>query len=178
MWIEILLFKVLITGAYRFVVVYAIKTFQMTQAELIPAVLIEGAIGGAVLSLIAFLLSKFVDDIVGRTLLATALFAAAGAYFGFAVVARPPAIWGVLELLQVVAFGTLGLMGWKGSAKWLALGWLLHPVWDFGVHHLGPGRSFAPLTYVFACITFDSIVAAYIFIYYRGASHRAPNPAR
>ena len=159
-------------------VVYAIKTFQMTQAELIPAVLIEGAIGGAVLSLIAFLLSKFVDDIVGRTLLATALFAAAGAYFGFAVVARPPAIWGVLELLQVVAFGTLGLMGWKGSAKWLALGWLLHPVWDFGVHHLGPGRSFAPLTYVFACITFDWIVAAYIFIYYRGASHRAPNPAR
>ena len=36
------------------------------------------------------------------------LFAAAGAYFGFAVVARAPAIWGLLELLQVVAFGTLG----------------------------------------------------------------------
>lgn len=150
----------------------------MTDAELIRAVLIEGAIGGAVLSLIAFLLSKFVKDIVGRTLLATALFAAAGAYFGFAVVARPPAIWGLLELLQVVAFGTLGLLGWKGSAKWLALGWLLHPVWDFGVHHLGPGRGFAPLTYVFACITFDWVVAAYIFIYYRGASRRAPNPAR
>ena len=150
----------------------------MTQAELIRAVLIEGAIGGAVLSLIAFLMSKFVDDIVGRTLLATALFAAAGAYFGFAVIARPPAIWGLLELLQVVAFGTLGLMGWKGSAKWLALGWLLHPVWDFGVHHLGPGRSFAPLTYVFACITFDWIVAAYIFIYYRRASHRVRSRAR
>ena len=150
----------------------------MTQAELIRAVLIEGAIGGAVLSLIAFLLSKFVDDIVGRTLLATALFAAAGAYFGFAVVARPPAIWSLLELLQVVAFGTLGLMGWKGRAKWLGLGWLLHPVWDFGVHHLGPGRSFAPVTYVFACITFDWVVAAYIFIFYRGASHRVRSRAR
>jgi hypothetical protein len=150
----------------------------MTQAELIRAVLIEGAIGGAVLSLIAFLLSKFVTGIVGRTLLATALFAAAGAYFGFAVVARPPAIWSLLELLQVVAFGTLGLMGWKGPAKWLGLGWLLHPVWDFGVHHLGPGRSFAPLTYVFACITFDWVVAAYIFIYYRGASHRVRSRAR
>ena len=150
----------------------------MTEAELIRAVLIEGAIGGAFLSLIAFLLSKFVKDIVGRTLLATVLFAAAGAYFGFAVVARPPATWGLLELLQVVAFGTLGLMGWKGSAKWLALGWLLHRVWDFGVHHLGPGRSFAPLTYVFACVTFDWVVAAYIFIYYRGASHRERNPAR
>ena len=63
-------------------------------------VLIEGAVGGAVLSLMAFLLSKFTRDIVGRTLLATGLFAAAGAYFGFAVVARPPAIWGLLELLQ------------------------------------------------------------------------------
>jgi hypothetical protein len=64
----------------------------MIQSELIRAVLIEGAIGGAVLSLIAFLLSKFTRDVVGRTLLATALFAAAGAYFGFAVIARPPAI--------------------------------------------------------------------------------------
>jgi len=81
-------------------------------------------------------------------------------------------------LLQVVAFGTLGLFGWKGSAKRLALGWLLHPVWDFGAHHLGSGRSFAPLSYVFACITFDWVVAAYIFIYYRGANRRAPNPAR
>jgi hypothetical protein len=150
----------------------------MTQAELIRAVLIEGAIGGAVLSLVAWLLSRFTRDIVGRTLLATVLFAAAGAYFGFAVVARPPAIWGLLELLQVVAFGAMGLAGWKGSAKWLALGWALHPVWDFGVHHLGPGRSFAPLTYVFACITFDWVVAAYILIAYRGASRPTPSPER
>jgi len=150
----------------------------MTEAELIRAVLVEGAIGGAVLSLIAFLLSNFSRDIVGRTLLATALFAAAGAYFGFGVVTRPPAIWGLLELLQVVAFGTLGLMGWKGSVKWLAVVWALHPVWDFGAHYLGPGRSFAPVTYVFACITFDWVVAAYIVIYYRGASRREPNRAR
>lgn len=150
----------------------------MTEAELIRAVLIEGAIGGAVLSLIAWLLSRFAGDIVGRTLLATTLFAAAGAYFGFAIEAWPPGSWALVELLQVVAFGTLGLMGWKGPAKWLALGWALHPVWDFGVHYLGPGRSFAPLAYVFACITFDWVVAAYIFIAYRGASRPAPNPAR
>ena len=43
-------------------------------------VLLEGAIGGAVLVLLAFLLSKFVSDVAGRTLLATVLFAAAGAY--------------------------------------------------------------------------------------------------
>jgi hypothetical protein len=142
------------------------------------AVLIEGVVGGAVLSLIAFLLSKFTNDIVGRTALATGLFAAAGAYFGFAIVAPVPRIWVLIELLQVVAFSAMGLAGWKGSAKWLALGWALHPLWDFGVHHLGPGRSFAPVTYVFACITFDWVVAAYILIYYRGASPRERSRAR
>jgi hypothetical protein len=150
----------------------------MTEAELIRAVLIEGAIGGAVLSLIAWLLSRFAGDLAGRTLLATVLFAAAGAYFGFAVIGPASRIWLLIELLQVVGVGVLGLMGWKGSAKWLALGWALHPLWDFGVHHLGPGRGFAPLAYVFACITFDWVVAAYILIAYRGASHQGRNPAR
>ena len=150
----------------------------MTEAELIRTGLIEGAIGGALLSLIAWVLSRFAGDLAGRTLLATVLFAAAGAYFGFAVVGPVSRIWWLIELLQVVGFGLLGLLGWKGSAKWLALGWVLHPVWDFGVHHLGPGQAFAPLAYVFACITFDWVVAAYIFIAYRGASHPAPNPAR
>lgn len=107
------------------------------------AVLIEGAIGGAVLSLVSFLLSRFVGDIVGRTLLATVLFAAAGAYFGFAFEERVPRIWVLIELLQCLAVGTLGLYGWRGNAKWLALGWALHPLWDFVVHYVGPGRAFA-----------------------------------
>jgi len=151
---------------------------QMTEAELIRAVLIGGAVGGAVLSLIAFLLSRFSKDVVGRTVLAIGLFVAAGAYFGFAMMGSASRIWILIELLQVVAFGMLGLMGWKGSAKWLALGWALHPLWDFGVHHLGPGRTFAPLTYVFACITFDWVVAAYILTYYRGASRPTLSRAR
>ena len=150
----------------------------MTEAELIRAVLIEGAIGGAVLSLIAFLLSRFIRDLAGRTALATGLFAAAGAYFGFAIVGPVSRLWVLIELIQVVAFSAMGLAGWKGSAKWLALGWALHPLWDFGVHHLGPGRSFAPVTYVFSCITFDWVVAAYILIYYRGASRPRLSRAR
>jgi len=149
--------------------------------ELIRAVLIEGAITGIVLSVIAFLLSRFVKDVVGRTLLATVLFAAAGAYFGFAFNPTTPRVWVLIELLQVLAFGTLGLYGWRGSPYWLALGYLLHPLWDFGVHHLGPGRSFAPLTYVIGCVSFDWVVAAYIFIAYRWlhlANRQAPSPAR
>ncbi|HXQ32948.1 MAG TPA: DUF6010 family protein [Anaerolineales bacterium] len=138
----------------------------MTETEFIRAVLIEGAIGGVVLSLLAFLLSKVVTDIAGRTLLATVLFAAAGAYFGFAYNPGTPRIWILIELLQVVAFGTLGLYGWRGSPYWLALGYALHPVWDFGLHYLGPGDSFAPLPYTVACISFDWVVAAYILIAY------------
>ncbi len=148
---------------------------------LIQTVFIEGAIGGVVLSVIAFVLSRLIKDIVGRTLLATVLFAAAGAYFGFAFNETTPRIWVLIELLQVIAFGALGLYGWRGSPYWLALGYLLHPVWDFGVHHLGPGRSFAPLPYVISCISFDWVVAAYILIAYRLfhlASRQAPSRAR
>lgn len=128
--------------------------------------LIEGAIGGAVLALIAFLLSRFAKDIVGRTLLATVLFAAAGAYLGFAFVAPVSRLWLLIELLQCVAVGVLGLYGWRESPKWLALGWALHPLWDFVVHYIGPG-TFAPSTYVIACISFDWVVAAYVLIRYR-----------
>lgn len=154
---------------------------QMTRMEVMRVVFIEGAIGGLVLSIIAFLLSRFIKDIVGRTLLATVLFAAAGAYFGFAFNDTTPRIWVLIELLQVVAFGALGLYGWRGSPYWLALGYALHPIWDFGVHHLGPGRDFAPLAYVISCISFDWVVALYIVIAYRLlhlASRQAPSPAR
>ena len=139
----------------------------MTDAEIIRAVLIEGAIGGVVVSLLAFLLSKFVRDVAGRTLLATVLFAAAGAYFGFAYNPGTPRIWILIELLQVIAFGTLGLYGWRGSPYWLALGYALHPVWDFGLHYLGPGHTFAPVPYAISCISFDWVVALYILIVYR-----------
>ena len=140
--------------------------------------LIIGAVGGVVLSLIAFLLSRFVNDLVGRTVLATVLFAAAGAYFGFAVMARVLPIWWLVELLQCVAFGTLGLYGWRGSAKWLLLGWALHPVWDFVMHYIGPGRDIGPDFYSIACLTFDWTVAAYILIRYREAIVLTQNRAR
>ena len=150
----------------------------MTEAEIMRAVLIEGAVGGAILSLIAFLLSRFTREIVGRTLLATVLFAAAGAYLGFAFQEGVSRLWLLIELLQCIAFGTLGLIGWRGPARWLALGWALHPIWDFGMHYIGPGRSFAPWTYALACISFDWVVAAYILIAYRGASGRGRNRGR
>ena len=150
----------------------------VSQAEFVRVMLIEGAIGGAITALIAFLLSRFVSDVAGRTLLATVLFVAAGAYLGFAFIPPTPRIWLLVELLQGIGFGILGLYGWRGSPNWLLLGWLLHPLWDFGVHYLGPGDTYAPLGYVIACISFDWVVAAYIFIAYRWLGlARYPTPS-
>ena len=139
--------------------------------NLIPLVLINGAISAAVAVIVpAFLLSRFTRDIIGRSVLVIFLFVAAGAYFGFAtlgrdVVATQP-IWMLVELAQVIVFGTLALLGLRGSPYWLAAGWALHPFWDIVVHYIGPGLSFTPWTYAFACISFDWAVAIYIVIAY------------
>ncbi|HEX8261013.1 MAG TPA: DUF6010 family protein [Rubrobacteraceae bacterium] len=128
--------------------------------------LVEGAILAVPLILIAFLLSRFIRDIIGRSLLVIFLFAAAGAYFGFALLAAPGPIWVLAELVQVIIFGAIALLGLRGSPWWLAAGWALHPLWDVVLHYVGPGHSFAPITYTIPCLSFDLLVAAYTAIAY------------
>jgi hypothetical protein len=118
------------------------------------------------LIVIAFLLSRFTRDIVGRSLLVIFLFVAAGAYFGFTLLAAPGPIWLLAELVQVIVFGTMALLGLRGSPWWLVAGWALHPLWDVVLHYLGPGHSFASITYTIPCLSFDLLVAAYIAIAY------------
>jgi len=142
----------------------------MTNSQLIVRLLVEGTTLALVLIIIAFLLSRFTRDIVGRSLLVIFLFTAAGAYFGFAILARDlldtGQIWVLVELVQVVIFGTMALLGLRGSPYWIAAGWALHPLWDVGLHYIGPGHSFAPMTYAIACLSFDLVVAVYIAIAY------------
>jgi hypothetical protein len=139
--------------------------------DLIVPVLIEGIIFAAVAVIVpAFLLSRFTRDVIGRSLLAIFLVAAAGAYFGFAIVGSEvvgtSGIWMPIELLQVIAFGTVALLGVRGSPYWLAAGWALHPLWDYLLHYLGAGHPFTPWTYAIACISFDWLVAVYIVVAY------------
>ena len=141
------------------------------NTELILPVLLNGAVFATVAVIVpAFLLSRFTRDIVGRSLLAIFLFIAAGAYFGFATLGREVVdtqpIWMLVELAQVIVFGTLALLGLRGSPWWLVAGWALHPLWDVVLHYLGPGHSFAPITYTIPCLSFDLLVAAYIAIAY------------
>jgi hypothetical protein len=89
------------------------------NTELIVPVLINGAVFATVAVIVpAFLLSRFTRDIVGRSVLVIFLFIAAGAYFGFATSGREVLgtnqIWILVELAQVVAFGTMALLGLRG----------------------------------------------------------------
>lgn len=153
----------------------------MTDSQLIVSLLVEGAIGAVVLILIAFLLSRFTRDIVGRSLLAIFLLTAAGSYFGFAIGAGAGPAWMLVELVHIVIFGAMALLGLRGSPYWLAAGWSLHPLWDVGLHYIGPGHAFTPFTYAIACVSFDLVVAAYIAIAYgligaRGLGFRGVAP--
>ena len=141
------------------------------NTELIVPVLINGAIFATVAVIVpAFLLSRFARDIIGRSVLVIFLVIAAGAYFGFATTGRElvgtDQIWILVELIQAVVFGAIGLLGLRGSPYWVAAGWALHPLWDFVVHYVGPGHPFTPWTYAIACISFDWLVAIYIVIVY------------
>lgn len=141
------------------------------NTELILPVLINGAIFATVAVIVpAFLLSRFTRDIIGRSLLVIFLVIAAGAYFGFATTGRELVgtnqIWILVELIQAVVFGAIGLLGLRGSPYWLAAGWALHPFWDVVLHYMGPGHAFTPWTYAIACVSFDWIVAIYIVIAY------------
>ncbi len=154
------------------------------NTELIVPVLINGAIFATVAVIVpAFLLSRFTRDIVGRSVLVIFLFIAAGAYFGFATLGRDvlhtQPIWMLVEIAQVIAFGTLALLGLRGSPYWLAAGWALHPFWDVVVNYIGPGNAFTPWTYAIACISFDWLIAIYIVIFYGFglAGERTPREA-
>jgi hypothetical protein len=96
-----------------------------------------------------------------RAIFGCGLVIAALAYFVFVVHAPDPMHWMIVEGIGLVVFGSVALLGIKGSLWWLAAGWATHPVWDIGLHYLG-GASVVPAWYAIACVSFDWVVAAYI----------------
>ena len=86
---------------------------------------------------------------------------AAVIYIGFAL-AWGDMRWLFIEIAGVAIYGGFFLLANKQSRYWLAVGWLLHPVWDIALHLHGPGEHIVPLWYALACLSFDAIVAAYL----------------
>ena len=139
-------------------------TLTAPQAALI---LLNGAIGGAVWSLIAHVVRRYT-----RHILAAVLIAAAAFYVLFASRADAGAAWVSVELLGLALFAALGIAGVRGSPWWLVLGWLLHPVWDLPLHYFGPGHAFAPEPYAIACLAWDWVTAGYLT--WRAAREQRP----
>jgi hypothetical protein len=128
--------------------------------------LVNGLIQAGLLVVVAWALSRWIREVVGRALLAFVLWGAALMYVYFAAKAGQGAGWLTAELLGVAVFGGLGLLGLLRSPMWLAVGWGLHPAWDLALHYFGPGHAFAPEPIAVACLSFDLVVAAYIVVDY------------
>jgi hypothetical protein len=90
--------------------------------------LITGAVEALVLVVVAFLLSRFIRDVVGRSLLVAVLLVAALVYIVFTVRAGEGTFWVVGELVGVGIYGTMGLLGLRGSPWWLVAAWAAHPL--------------------------------------------------
>jgi hypothetical protein len=126
--------------------------------DLMWRVLVAGALLALVLVVVAHLLKRLRMEILFAVLLMAAL-----AYVWFAYRAQAGPAWLLVEAVGVVIYGAIGWRGLRSSPSWLAAAWALHPVWDVGLHWLGPGRAFVhPLRYAIPCISFDLLIAAYI----------------
>jgi hypothetical protein len=69
--------------------------------------------------------------------------------------------WLMLELIGLLVFTLIAVLGLRVSLWFLALGWASHVLWDV-LLHLIRKQPFVPDWYPVACISFDLIVAGYI----------------
>lgn len=93
--------------------------------------------------------------------LGVSLIIAAIIYIGFAAF-NGSANWILLEVFGVALYGLFYLLAVRVSPLFLALGWLLHPLWDVLLHLQGPGVHIVAEWYAIACLAFDLSMAVYI----------------
>ncbi|MFY8274642.1 hypothetical protein AAEU32_11020 [Pseudoalteromonas sp. SSDWG2] len=116
--------------------------------------LLVGTLGGWVLTLFAYRQgNEHPSNILGAGLIIAALI-----YVFFALL-YANTTWLVIEFAGVGVCSLLFWLAKRYSIYFLAIGWLLHPVWDVGLHLIVQDGQFAPLWYVYLCISFDVVVA-------------------
>jgi hypothetical protein len=123
---------------------------------------------GLVSGLIFIACTRTLSREVERRFLALGLVVAALAYVWFAA-RGTGASWLTVELIGLLIFSAVAVLGVKHSILWLAVGWAAHPLWDASLHLAGAGAAYTPAWYVPTCIGFDLLVAGYIFISERAA---------
>ncbi len=114
---------------------------------------------GATLAALYILIGRRLDGRAEPMWWASGLVVAASIYVGFALARGAPPVATAFEVGGVVAYGGLAGLGLR-DRRWLAAGWLLHPVWD-GLHRPG-GFALAPEWYVWACLSFDVVVGLWL----------------
>lgn len=97
-----------------------------------------------------------------RAILSLGLPGAALVYMVFAVISGELE-WIGIEALGVFLFAVFYYLGRRVHFVWIGIGWLLHPLWDYILHLIGPGQHVAPSEYAVLCIMFDFVIALYIF---------------
>ncbi|MEM7110957.1 MAG: DUF6010 family protein [Chloroflexota bacterium] len=102
-----------------------------------------------------------------KRLLAMGLVLAALVYVAFLGIFGGTTTWFWIELGGVLVYSFVAWLGWRFHTLWLAVGWGLHPIWDAALHLFVGGADFVPEWYVWACISFDIVVAAYIVMQVR-----------
>lgn len=105
--------------------------------------------------------------------LAVGLTVAAAIYVIFALVGRAGVSAVAVESVGLVIYSVLAVAGVRRDARWLALGWLVHPIWDFGHRVIEGDFGYAPNWYIVACLAFDLIIGGRIvFDWSRGRGKR------
>jgi hypothetical protein len=129
---------------------------------------------GLVLAAVFAVLARLAGPRLRMGLHAAMLAVAAVLYVAFAARAGEPA-GAAVELVGTALFGGVAVRGLvRRSARLLALGWALHPLWDVTLHTRGMLAGYTPRGYVVVCIAFDLLLAALIAGGWAGLPAAAP----
>ena len=129
---------------------------------------------GLVLAAAFALLARLAGPRLRMRLHSAALVVAAVAYVAFAARGgNPTGVW--VEVVGTALFGGVAALGLaRRSARLLALGWAVHPLWD-ALHTRGTLAGYTPGGYVVLCIGFDLLLAALILGGWAGLPAAAPD---
>ncbi|MEM6399098.1 MAG: DUF6010 family protein [Cyanobacteria bacterium P01_D01_bin.116] len=115
---------------------------------------------GITLAGLTILVIQILPSVIHMKIYALALIIAALIYVGFSFLSQNTA-WIFTEIIGVIIFSIISFLGLKFSPWLLAMGWLIHPVWDLFIdsHKL---TAFVPHWYPTVCIGYDIAFALYI----------------
>jgi Family of unknown function (DUF6010) len=118
------------------------------------------ALIGLVSSLITILIFTFLKRVDKNTIYGLILLGIGFLYIGYTWSDIDTAI---LSLLQALFFMVLAYLGIKRSYWYLVAGYFLHGIWDM-VYPIVANPELLPPDYDYFCLTYDFIVALYLWI--------------